>query len=142
MCHQTVGLAARHLEANGIPTLIIGSARDIIDEIAVPRFAFTDLPLGNPVGPADDAAQQQRILHDALAFAASTPLPQSSVVLPVDWNGDPNWRDTYMSLDDPEALRKAGEDRRSKQRQSREKGGSAELARARAARRRRRQERE
>ena len=35
------------------------------------------------------------------AFAANAPLPQSSVIMPVEWNGDPNWRDTYMSLDDP-----------------------------------------
>ena len=29
MCHQTVSLAARHLEANGIPTVIMGCAKDI-----------------------------------------------------------------------------------------------------------------
>ena len=114
MCHQSVGLTARHLEANGIPTLIIGSARDIIDEISVPRFAFTDLPLGNPVGPADDPDQQRRILRDALVFAEAAPLPRSSVVLPVEWNGADDWRDSYMSLADPEALRKAGEARRAK----------------------------
>ena len=115
MCHQTVGLTARHLEANGIPTLIIGSARDIIDEIAVPRFAFTDLPLGNPLGPPNDSEQQKRILKQALTFAEAAPLPQSSVVLPVEWNGAEDWRDTYMSIDDPEALREAGETRRASQ---------------------------
>ena len=115
MCHQTVGLTARHLEANGIPTLIIGSARDIIDEVAVPRFAFTDLPLGNPIGPADDAEQQRRILTAALRFAETAPLPQSSVVLPVEWTGPSDWRDTYMSLANPEALRAAGGSRRAAQ---------------------------
>ncbi len=115
MCHQTVGLTARHLEANGIPTVILGSARDILDEIAVPRFAFTDLPLGNPVGPADDPAQQRETLTSTLRFAEAAPLPQSSVVLPVDWSGAPDWRETYMSLDDPEALRAAGDARRASQ---------------------------
>lgn len=119
MCHQTVGLTARHLEANGIPTLIIGSARDIIDEIAVPRFAFTDLPLGNPVGPADDPDQQRRILTEALTFAEAAPLPQSSVVLPVEWSGADDWRETYMSLDDLEALAAAGAARRDRQSQAR-----------------------
>lgn len=98
MCHQTVGLAARHLEANGIATVIIGSARDIIDEVGVPRFVFTDLPLGNPIGPPDDPAQQLRTLRTALTFAASATLPRSSVVVPVEWNGDPDWRETYMSI--------------------------------------------
>lgn len=115
MCHQTVGLTARHLEANGVPTLIIGSARDIIDEIAVPRFAFTDLPLGNPIGPADDPNQQRRILSAALTFAEAAPLPQSSVVLPVEWNGPSDWRETYMSLNDPAALAAEGATRRERQ---------------------------
>jgi len=115
VCHQTVGLIARHLEANGIPTLIMGSARDVIDEIGVPRFAFTDLPLGNPVGPADDPQQQQWLLRQALTFAQAASLPRSSVVLPVVWNGPDDWRETYMSLDDPEALAAAGAKRRERQ---------------------------
>ena len=94
---------------------MIGSARDIIDEISVPRFAFTDLPLGNPIGPADDRTQQLRLLRQALTFAEHTTLPQSSVVLPVRWDGPADWRDTYMSLDDPNALRAAGEKRRDAQ---------------------------
>lgn len=110
-----MSLTARHLEANGIPTLIIGSARDIVDEIAVPRFAFTDLPLGNPVGPSGDADQQRRILTTALRFAESAVAPQSSLVIPVEWNGAADWRETYMSLDDPEALAAAGDERRERQ---------------------------
>jgi len=115
VCHQTVGLTARTLEAAGIPTLIIGSARDILDEVGVPRYAFTDLPLGNPVGPADDPDQQLTNLRAGLAFAEAAPLPQSSVVLPVDWTGSPDWRETYMSLDDPAALAAAGDARRAEQ---------------------------
>lgn len=93
----------------------MGSARDIIDEIAVPRFAFTDLPLGNPIGPAGDASQQVRLLTAALQFAEGTTLSQSSVVLPVEWNGPADWRETYMSLDDRSSLAAAGEARRAKQ---------------------------
>ena len=81
----------------------------------MPRFAFTDLPLGNPVGPPDDPEQQKRILRQALVFAEAAPLPRSSVVLPVEWNGPADWRETYMSLDDPEALRTAGDSRRASQ---------------------------
>lgn len=112
MCHQTVGLTARHLEAGGIATLVIGSARDIIDEVGVPRFAFTDLPLGNPVGPAYDPDQQRRILRTALDFAAAAIQPRSSVILPVEWAGTSDWRETYMSTADAEGLRVAGIGRR------------------------------
>lgn len=115
MCHQAVGLTARHLEASGIPTLVIGSARDILDEVGVPRYAFTDLPLGNPIGPPGDAAQQLRLLRSALEFAAAATLPRASVVLPAEWNGAADWRDTYMSLHDPDALAAEGEKRRAEQ---------------------------
>ena len=94
---------------------MIGSARDIVESVAVPRFAFTDLPLGNPVGPADDPTQQRRILSEALAFAASAAHARSSEVIAVEWNGHPDWRDSYMSLENVDSLRQAGEARRAAQ---------------------------
>ena len=33
MCHQTVSLVARHLEANGIPTIVMGCAKDIVEHV-------------------------------------------------------------------------------------------------------------
>src|SRR6202045_5361909 len=38
VCHQTIGLVARHLEANGIATVVMGCAKDIVEHAAVPRF--------------------------------------------------------------------------------------------------------
>ena len=32
-----MSLVSRHLEANGIPTVVIGSARDIVEECGVAR---------------------------------------------------------------------------------------------------------
>jgi len=40
-----VSLIARHLEANGIPTLIIGSAIDVVEHCGVPRYLHSDFPL-------------------------------------------------------------------------------------------------
>jgi hypothetical protein len=37
------------------------------------------------------------------------------VILPVEWSGAANWRETYMSIDDHESLRLAGEERRARQ---------------------------
>ena len=45
-----MSLVARHLEANGLPTVIVGSALDVVEYCGVPRFLFTDFPLGNPCG--------------------------------------------------------------------------------------------
>jgi len=63
-----VSLAARHLEANGISTVVLGSARDIVEQCGVPRFVFTDFPLGNPVGKPDDPAMQRAILEMAFTL--------------------------------------------------------------------------
>lgn len=103
------------LEAAGLPTVIIGSARDILDEVGVPRYVFTDLPLGNPVGPPGDESQQRATLRTALEFASTARHPRSSVIVPVGWPGSSDWRATYMSVADPAALRAAGDARRARQ---------------------------
>ena len=54
VCHQTVSLIARHLEANGISTVVMGCAKDIVEHAAVPRFLFSDFPLGNSAGRPHD----------------------------------------------------------------------------------------
>ena len=41
VCHQTISLVARHLEANGISTVVMGCAKDIVEHAAVPRFLFS-----------------------------------------------------------------------------------------------------
>ena len=66
VCHQSVALVARHLEANGVPTVVVASARDIIEEIGVARFLFVDVPLGYPIGRPGDADQQRRTCSQAL----------------------------------------------------------------------------
>ncbi len=114
MCHQSVGLAARTLEEAGIATVVIGSARDILDEVGVPRYVFTDLPLGNPLGPPGDTATQLATLRTALSLADSATGPRTSVQMPVTWPED-DWRDTYMALDDLDELARMGEERRAEQ---------------------------
>ena len=54
VCHQTISLVARHLEAAGIPTVIMGCAKDIVEHAGVPRFLFSDFPLGNAAGKPHD----------------------------------------------------------------------------------------
>ena len=61
-----MSLVARHLEENGIPTVIIGGARDITEHCGVPRFVFTDCPLGSPCGEPFNADMQRNIVGMAL----------------------------------------------------------------------------
>ncbi len=91
MCHQTLCLVARHLEANGIPTLCLGSAIDIFKAGRPPRATFVDYPLGHSSGKPFDAADQLGIVRAALEGLASMNAPGEIQVLGNQW-GDDRWR--------------------------------------------------
>ena len=71
MCHQTVGLVSRHIEAAGIPTLSLTSARDITTGANPPRAAFLDYPLGHTSGRAHDQAGNAAVMRAALDVFAT-----------------------------------------------------------------------
>ena len=66
VCHQSVSLAARMLEENDISTVIMGCAKDIVEYVGVPRFLFSDFPLGNAAGRPRDRVSQAFTLDLAL----------------------------------------------------------------------------
>jgi hypothetical protein len=119
-----VSLVARHLEANAIPTVVIGAARDIVEECGVARFLFSDVPLGNPCGRPWDAELQREITGLAFDLLESATLPRTTVQTPYVWSDDASWKDAYARIDPEhaEALRRAGEVRRARQQQARLEG--------------------
>ena len=115
VCHQTVSLTARHLEAAGIPTVIAGSARDIVEQCGVPRFVFTDFPLGNPCGMPYDMEMQAAIVGIALDVLENARYARTTVQTPFCWPND-EWRANFMRVDgNRDELVRAGEERRAKQ---------------------------
>ena len=98
MCHQTVSLVARHLEAHGVPTVVLGSARDIVEQCGVPRFVFTDFPLGNPCGKPGDKDMQRAIVGMALDLLETARYPLTTLQTPFRWDETGEWRETYMEL--------------------------------------------
>jgi glycine/sarcosine/betaine reductase selenoprotein B len=99
VCHQTVGLVARHLEANGVPTVVMGCAKDIVEHAAVPRFLFSDFPLGNSTGKPHDTASQAFTLELALRVLESAPGPQTTVQSPLRWSADATWKRDYNNVE-------------------------------------------
>jgi hypothetical protein len=91
-------LVARRLETNGISTVVIGSARDIVEQCGVPRFVFTDFPLGNPCGRPDDAAMQTAIVGIALDLLETARRPRTTVQTPFSWDATGEWRSAYMQI--------------------------------------------
>jgi D-proline reductase (dithiol) PrdB len=93
-----VSLAARHLEANGIPTVIMGAAKDIVEHCGVPRFLFSDFPLGNSAGKPHDAESQALTLELALRVLETAPGPRTTVQSPQRWSDDASWKLDYNNL--------------------------------------------
>jgi hypothetical protein len=93
-----VSLAARHLEANGIPTVIMGAAKDIVEHCGVPRFLFSDFPLGNSAGKPHDAESQALTLELALRVLESAPGPRTTVQSPQRWSDNASWKLDYNNL--------------------------------------------
>jgi D-proline reductase (dithiol) PrdB len=98
VCHQTISLVARHLEANGISTVVMGCAKDIVEHAAVPRFLFSDFPLGNSAGKPHDPESQAFALELALQVLESAVGPQTTVQSPLRWSADASWKRDYNNV--------------------------------------------
>jgi D-proline reductase (dithiol) PrdB len=98
VCHQTVSLAARRLEEAGIPTVIMGCAKDIVEHCGVPRFLFSDFPLGNPAGRPLDVESQAQTIELALRVLESAPAARTTVQSPLRWSADAAWKRDYLDL--------------------------------------------
>ena len=98
-----------------MPTVIIGSALDIVEHCAVPRFLFVDFPLGNPCGKPWDKAMQLRIVRQGVGLFESVRAPQTTVRSDEQW-GDEDWRRRYMEVSDAtrEELARKGEELRNR----------------------------
>ena len=99
MCHQTVSLVARHLEANGIPTVIMGCAKDIVEQCGVPRFLFSDFPLGNSAGRPGDPESQSQTLELALRLLESAVGPRTTMQSPQKWAEAAGWKHDFSNIE-------------------------------------------
>ncbi len=117
-------LVARHLEANGIPTVILGSALDIVEHCGVPRFVFTDFPLGNPCGKPYDSDMRRSIVAASIDLFESAERPRTTVPMPYSWSDDEAWRDRYLNVrpEDVAELAARGAERRAFRERMRSEG--------------------
>ena len=93
-----MSLAARHLEEHGISTVIMGCAKDIVELCGVPRFLFSDFPLGNSAGRPFDLESQRLTLELALRVLESAPAARTTVQSPLRWSEDARWKCDYLDL--------------------------------------------
>ena len=98
VCHQTSTLVARHLEANGIATVVMGAAKDIVEHAAAPRFLFSDFPLGNSAGRPHDPDSQALTLELAMQVLEAAPFARTTVQSPLRWADNADWKHTYNNV--------------------------------------------
>jgi D-proline reductase (dithiol) PrdB len=94
-----VSLAARHLEQNGIATVVMGCAKDIVEYCGVSRFLFSDFPLGNAAGRPRDPQSQEFTLELALRLLKAAPVARTTVQSPLRWSEDFSWKLDYSNIE-------------------------------------------
>ena len=99
VCHQTVSLAARLLEENDISTVVMGCAKDIVEYVGVPRFLFSDFPLGNAAGRPRDPESQALTLDLALSLLERAPAARTSLQSPLRWSENADWKLDYCNIE-------------------------------------------
>ncbi len=99
ICHQSQSLLARYLEENGISTVVMGAAKDIVEYCGVPRFLFSDFPLGNSAAKPHDSESRALNFELALRLLEHAPAARTTVQSPLIWSADPSWKLDYSNLE-------------------------------------------
>src|SRR4051794_8626080 len=76
----------------------MGCARDIVEYVGVPRFLFSDFPLGNPTGRPHDPESQKLTLELALRVLDTAPAPRTTVQNPLRWSADASWKLDFSNI--------------------------------------------
>ncbi len=77
LCHQTLGIIAREIESQGIPTLMISVDRAMTEKIRPPRTAYYDGEIGATVGKPNWHQYQLRVLDESLRWMETFDQPSS-----------------------------------------------------------------
>lgn len=96
-----MSLIARYLEEHGIPTVVIATARDIVESAAVPRLLFVDFPLGNPCGEPWHVEQQREIFEQALRLLETAERGQTTVEAGYTWSDGEEWKELVFTEERP-----------------------------------------
>ena len=99
VCHQSVSIAARQLEASGIASVVLGCAKDIVEHVGVPRLVFSDFPLGNAAGKPHDKQSQKDTVMLGLQLLAGAPAPRCTVQSTQRWSSNEQWKLDYSNAD-------------------------------------------
>lgn len=86
----------------------MGAARDIVESAGVPRFWFSDFPLGHSAGKPFDPTSQRQTLAGALSLFDSANVPNTTLQSTQVWSADEGWKADFMDTSklDPKQIAK------------------------------------
>ena len=76
----------------------MGCAKDIVEHCGVPRFVFSDFPLGNAAGKPHDIESQRQTLMLALDALDKASAPRTTLTSPQQWSLDTQWKTNFYSI--------------------------------------------
>ena len=76
----------------------MGCAKDIVEQAGVPRFLFSDFPLGNAAGRPNDVDSQAFTIELALKTLEAAPGPRTTVQSPLRWSENPDWKLDFSNI--------------------------------------------
>ena len=77
----------------------MGCAKDLVEFCGVPRFLFSDFPLGNSAGRPHDEASQAFTIELALRVLETAPGPRTTVQSPLRWSDNPDWKLDFSNIE-------------------------------------------
>jgi D-proline reductase (dithiol) PrdB len=85
ICHQSVGLIQREIEARGIATVSVTVARDVTEKIKTPRAIFLPWPMGHHFGVPFHPDLQRRVILEALSLLETVEVSGTIHEVPIRW---------------------------------------------------------
>jgi D-proline reductase (dithiol) PrdB len=77
LCHQTLGILARGIEATGIPTMMLSVDSRLTDRVRPPRCAYYNGQFGKVAGEPNWREHQMRILDESIRWIETFDQPGS-----------------------------------------------------------------
>ena len=90
-----MSLVANLVEAWGVPTLLVGTVRDIVERVKPPRAVCVDNPVGRTFGRPRASRRQESLLAEALGRAHAFKRKGQIIDLPGNWTDrlGASWRE-------------------------------------------------
>lgn len=85
--HQTAALVARAIELAGVPTVLLGTSKGLLEQVKAPRAVVVGHPDGATLGNPGNAGKHQHLLREAFDTAWEFEAPGLVAELGYAWSG-------------------------------------------------------